>query len=457
MQLTEKFREFIEEKKLFSSKDRLILAVSGGLDSAALCELCHELNLDFVIAHCNFQLRGKESQRDEEFVLTLGKKYDKKVFVNRFDTEKYAEEKKLSVQVAARELRYKWFNELADSLQMMDDSPFNGHRSSVIHIATAHHLDDNIETLLMHFFRGTGIAGLRGMPMKQGKIVRPLLFAKKEELKAFALSHHLNWVEDSSNETDKYSRNYFRHQFIPILQKIYPEVMNNLAANTERFRDIETLYLQSIEQHKKKLLEKKGNEIHIPVLKLKKTEALVTVCYEIMKEYGFSPAQTEELIRLSDSESGKYIQSETHRILKNRNWLIISPKQNESSKIILIEEGEKNIEYPMGYLHLEIHPAANSKLQTANSIASLDASQIRFPILLRKWKAGDYFYPMGLCKKKKLSRFFIDNKLSRVDKEKVWVLEMNKKIIWVIGMRIDDRFKITPKTRQVLKIEMRVR
>jgi len=445
MDILQRFQGFIAEKKIFSKNQRLLLAVSGGLDSVVLCNLCHQSGFDFTIAHCNFHLRGDESERDENFVRALGEKYGRKVLVKHFDTEKYAEGKKISIQVAARDLRYAWFNELVDSSALTDGSPIN-------YIVTAHHLDDNIETLLMHFFRGTGIAGLRSMPVSQGKIIRPLLFARKEELRAFATAQQLEWVEDSSNETDKYSRNYFRHQLIPIVQKIYPEVIGNLAANIDRFNDIEVLYMQAIDRHKKKLLTQKGNEMHIPALQLKKSEPLHSICYEIIKDYGFSPSQVHELIDLLDSDSGKYILSATHRIIKNRNWLIVAPTQNESSQIILIEQEEKNVPFPRGDLRLDYFLAEHYKLLRADNIAQLDIGQIKFPLLLRKWKQGDYFYPFGMRKKKKLSRFFIDEKLSRTGKEETWVIEANKKIIWVVGMRIDDRFKITPRTKQILRI-----
>jgi tRNA(Ile)-lysidine synthase len=221
------------------------------------------------------------------------------------------------------------------------------------------------------------------------------------------------------------------------------------------------------------LLEHKGDEIHIPVLKLKKSEPLATIIFEIIKAYHFSPAQVEEAVNLLDSESGKFIQSSTHRILKNRNWLIISSNQNESSQTILIEEGEKNVTFEKGALHIkrlsvgssqltaagkgsENLKSVNRQLSTVNATATLDASKIKFPLLLRKWKPGDYFYPLGMTKKKKLGRFFIDNKLSKTDKEKTWVIEMDKKIIWVVGLRIDDRFKITPQTKNILNIEMRM-
>lgn len=448
MNLLQSFKDFIAKDNLFSSKDKLLVAVSGGMDSVVLCELCHQAGLPFVIAHCNFRLRGAESDRDEKFVRQLAGRYGRELLVRQFDTKQYAAEKKISIQVAARELRYDWFKEIS-GLSSMEPIP-------IARIVTAHHLDDNIETLLMNFFKGTGIAGLRGILPRQGNIVRPLLFAGKEELKRFALDNQLDWVEDSSNESDKYTRNYFRHQVIPLVEQLVPGALHNLADNTVRFREIEALYRQSVELYKKKLLEPKGNEIHIPVLKLKKSAPLPTIVYEIIKEFGFSPQQAGEVISLLDSGSGKYLRSATHRILKNRNWLIISPLQATLSGHIVIESTEAAVLYEGGELKLELLSAVGRQLSADSAIAHLDAASIQFPLLLRKWRQGDYFYPLGLRKKKKLGRFFIDNKLSLNDKEKVWVIEMDKKIVWIVGLRIDDRFRITLQTRQILKIESRL-
>ncbi|MFT3936306.1 MAG: tRNA lysidine(34) synthetase TilS [Chitinophagaceae bacterium] len=454
MNLLNQFISFIHKENLFSPKDKLLLAVSGGIDSVVLCELCHQAGYDFTIAHCNFQLRGAESERDEQFVRSLGNKYNKTVLVKKFDTNAYAVEKKVSIQVAARELRYAWFAELLtdDSRLTTDDSRLTTHHSRLTTLLTAHHADDNIETLLMNFFKGTGIAGLRGILPKQGKVVRPLLFAKKEDIKKFAEASRLNWVEDSSNQSDKYTRNYFRNQLIPLVKNIYPEAENNLANNLQRFREIELLYHQSIDLHKKKLIERKGNEIHIPVLKLQKTVPLASVLYEIIKDYHFSAEQTQEVIALLDSSTGKYVQSSTHRAIKNRNWLIISPNQSTAANNILIEEKDSEVIYEAGVLTFQ--PNSQLPIPNSPSIACLDAEEIKFPLLLRKWKEGDYFYPLGMRKKKKLARFFIDQKFSKTDKEKMWVLESDKKIIWIVGHRIDDRFKITGSTKKTLLIKM---
>ena len=439
MNLLQKFTWFIKKENLFQAKDKLLLAVSGGVDSVVLCELCKQAGFNFVIAHCNFQLRGEESERDEQFVRDLAKKYNVGIFVKKFDTEQYAEEKKVSVQVSARELRYEWFNSLITGKQLD-------------WIVTAHHANDNIETLLINFFKGTGISGLRGILPSHDKIIRPLLFARKEELLAYAKENHLDYVEDSSNTSDKYTRNYFRNQLIPSVQKVFPRAEDNLLNNIERFRDIEMLYRQSVELHKKKLLEQKGSEIHIPVLKLLQSEPLSTITYEIIKDFGFTPNQTDEVVKLLNSDSGKYVQSASHRVLRNRKWLIISPADTIVAENILIEEADKSVEYAGGKLKIEKLTTYHSQLTTDHTVAMLDAHGITFPILLRKWKQGDYFYPLGMNKKKKLSRFFIDQKLSLTEKENIWVLEMNKKIIWIVGKRIDDRFKITPKTKSIVKI-----
>ncbi len=463
MDILKEFQEYIKQQNLFQTKDKLLLAVSGGVDSVVLCELCKQAGYDFIIAHCHFQLRGAESDRDENFVKGLGNKYAAEVLIKKFDTEKYAQEKKISIQVAARELRYKWFHELTDKKQLavVNKQKTTGDASAetncqlpiVNWILTAHHANDNVETLLMNFFKGTGINGLKAMLPKKDNIIRPLLFVKKEELIEFAGKYKLAFVEDSTNVSDKYTRNYFRNQLIPGLQKVFPQVEENLLNNLQRFHDIEILYRQAVNLNKKNLLEQKGNEVHIPVLKLKKTEALPAIVYEIIKDFGFTAHQTKDVIILLNSESGKYVQSNTHRIIKNRNWLIISPNETKESQNMLIE-GEGKWEFAAGSLGIKKLINDHYSLLNTSKIAQLDTAEIIFPLLLRKWKQGDYFYPLGMKKKKKLSRFFMDQKLSLTQKEKVWVIEMDKKIIWVVGLRIDDRYKISNKTKNILQISL---
>jgi tRNA(Ile)-lysidine synthase len=456
MSVLKQFIDYVGKEHLFTSKDTLLLAVSGGVDSVVLCELCYQAGYDFVIGHCNFRLRGQESERDEQFVRDLGKKYGKEVLVKQFDTEGYAAQQKVSIQVAARELRYGWFEEIVD--RELAIGPAIRREQSAIgnstRIVTAHHLDDNIETVLMKFFKGTGVAGLRGIMPRQGKLVRPLLFVRKEELVQFATDQQLAWVEDSSNAQDKYARNYLRNQVVPLLQKIYPEVVNNLAGNIARFRDVEVLYRESVEGHLKKLMEYKGDEIHIPVLKLKKASAVHTLVYELCKPYGFTAAQTTAIIQLLDSESGRFVATDSHRVIRNRKWLIIAPLAVDGTRINLIEEGDREAVLAGGSISLQSVAATHPfTAPPSNSIACIDTRHLHYPLLLRPWKAGDYFYPLGMAKKKKVARFLIDQKVSKTDKEKVWVLESNKKILWIVGMRIDDRCKVSSSTQYILKLE----
>ncbi|MBA4166046.1 MAG: tRNA lysidine(34) synthetase TilS, partial [Chitinophagaceae bacterium] len=382
------------------------------------------------------QLRDKESEADEEFVRALADNYKVPVHVKLFETKKYATEKKVSVQVAARELRYTWFNELLHT----------GSRW----LLTAHHAGDSIETMLMNFFRGTGIAGLRGIQPKMNNIVRPMLPFTKEEVLDFAKENQLAWREDSSNRTDKYSRNYFRNAILPMVKNIYPETENNLLKNVERFSEIEQLYNQSISLHKRKLLETRGNEIHIPILKLKKTEPLRTVVYEIIKPYHFSALQVDDVLQLTDGDHGKFIQSASHRIIRNRKWLIIAANEAANADFVIIEKDQE----AAGNGLLNIHQLKNNNagMSIDPLVAHIDARNIAFPMIFRKWKQGDYFYPLGMQKKKKVSRFLIDQKLSPTQKEKVMVLESDKRICWVAGMRIDDRFRVTLSTKNILEL-----
>lgn len=453
------FKKHITDQHLFSPKDTLLLAVSGGVDSVVLCELCKQARYDFIIAHCNFQLRGAESERDEQFVKQLGEKYGVEVKVKRFDTEQYAADHKLSIQEAARALRYEWFEELVVSRESLVRSLESGVVSQEskqkvrVFLLTAHHADDNTETLLMNFFRGTGLHGLTGIPESVNYIRRPLLPFSKEELLAFAKEEQLDSVEDSSNQSSKYTRNFFRNELIPAISKVYPQVKDNLQDNIERFKEIEKLYQLSVSAIKKKLLKEKGAEVHIPVKQLMgyHNRALL---YEIIKEYGFQEKQVEELVKLAASDSGKYIESPVlqYRIIKYRHWFIISPVQSVASTAIVIDEKDKQVIFERGLLQIEI--TSNLKPENSNLIASIDFDKVTFPLLLRKWKTGDYFYPLGMTKKKKLSRFFIDQKLSKTAKEEAWVIESNKRIIWVVGHRIDERVKIIPSTKKSLKLSL---
>lgn len=450
-QLSDRFKSYISREHLWRPGQTWLVAVSGGLDSVVLTHLCAGAEMDFRIAHCNFQLRGEESGRDEQFVRSLAEQYGRPLSVQHFDTEAYRAQHGVSVQVAARELRYAWFRTFA-----------------VDAIATAHHLDDNIETVLMNFFKGTGIAGLRGMLPLQDGLVRPLLFAFKEELAEYAAAQGLSWVEDSSNATDKYSRNFIRHRLVPLLEERYPRVLDNLSNNLTRFREAEALYRQAIDVHRAQLMEYGNGDVRqISVLKLQKASPLGTVIFELLRPYGFTPAQSAGVQALLDSTPGHYVTSGTHRILRDRKMLIISPLPDTSGPAVpsairfvpsVLDEFAAQALFPGGALlqvRRTLNAAKPAPVPDDPRKAFLDAAHIRYPLILRRWKAGDYFYPLGMRKKKKLSRFFIDSKLSLADKEQVWVLESEGRILWVVGQRIDDRFKITGSTTEVIQLEWR--
>ena len=445
------FREFIQKENLFTTNDRLLLAVSGGVDSVVLCELCKQAGFDFAIAHCNFQLRDEESDEDETFVQSLAIQYGVPFLLNRFETSTLAREHKLSIQEAARELRYAWFTSLLSGNDNTIEKPFQ-------YILTAHHANDNIETLMMNFFKGTGVQGLQGMLPKEGglhqNITRPLLFARKQDILSFATEHNLLFREDSSNASIKYSRNFIRNEVMPLLQQVYPAVEENLLDNINRFKDMQVLYQQAIDAICKKLIHRQGLEIHMPVLKLAKTAALPTILFEITRSYGFTPGQIPGIIQLLNSESGKYIDSATHRILRNRKWLIMAPLQETGLDHYLLEEYDIKLVFGKHVLLME-KKSSPQPIDADAHTAMIDLDEISFPLLIRRWKRGDYFYPLGMAKKKKLSRFFIDQKMSLIEKENTWVIESNKRIVWVIGRRIDDRFKIKTSTTQILKFKVK--
>lgn len=441
--------EFAGKQRLFEPGDTVIVAISGGVDSVVLAHLLYSLNQPMVLAHCNFQLRGEESNRDEQFVRGLAAKWGIPLFVETFDTKAYAKENKLSTQVAARQLRYCFFEQLRNQVIQGRGKTW---------IATAHHANDAAETMLMNLFRGTGIDGLKGIPVKNGFIIRPLLFAFREQIETYAAQAGLEWVEDSSNEKQDYARNLVRHSVIPAVQQKYPLVVQNLVASMERLKEAAALYHQMVSRLLKRMIVHEAGMQKIPVLRLSKAAEQKSITWEWIKDYGFTEGQAGEVVKLLDATNGSYISSESHRLLKNRGWLILtelnglvhSPRVIEQLPAeIQFEEGRRIVlEAISGY---DPHAALPS---SGPHEAWLDAAQLPLPLVLRLWKPGDYFYPLGMAKKKKIARFLIDHKVSPIEKEKVWVLESMGRIVWVVGYRIDDRYKITAKTRLVVKMKV---
>jgi tRNA(Ile)-lysidine synthase len=437
--LPQRFEQSINRHGLFQRSDNLLLAVSGGLDSVVLAHLCAGAGYRFSIAHCHFGLRGAESDRDASFVNDLATSLSVPVYIKRFDTEGYAAERKVSIQVAARDLRYAWFSEL-----------LNEHRLSCV--VTAHHADDQIETVLMNLAKGTGIAGLTGIEPKVGRLVRPLLFASRAELAGYAEASALSWVEDSSNEEATYTRNRFRAVVMPAFDAAFPHARHGIAATIEKMQEAELLYNQAIAFHKKDLLSQHGAEVHIPIRKLLKKEPLGTILYEILKDYGFRGNEANEAQKLLRSESGRFVSSATHRVIRHRDWLVIAPLAGDAQSLVVIDKTDARASCEAGVLDISTVTARRFTPDPDPSIATLDGNTVAFPLVLRRWKAGDYFYPLGMRKKKKVARFLIDRKLSATQKEAIWVLESNQRIVWVIGQRIDDRCRVTDTTTDILRI-----
>ena len=437
--MLELFKNHIKTKFSFLETSRVLVAISGGMDSVVLANLCHQLKFNFALAHCNFNLRGSESDTDEEFVLQLAEALDMEVFVENFDTTAYAEEHKLSIQMAARELRYDWFQELSEQLNFD-------------YIVTAHHADDNLETFLINLTRGTGLDGLTGIPEINGNIVRPLLPFSRQTLEAYAAENELKWRNDSSNASTKYLRNKLRHDVIPVLKDINKNLLQNFQTTLDNLNDTADIVEESLNAVlKRAIISIDNSEIRFKVAEFKKLNNPKAYLHEFLKDYGFS--EWNDVLNLLDAQSGKQVFSSSYRLLKDRDILILTELTSEdNNQFISISKKDAKMALPIGVLCIE----EVSKIENTHSnIIYVDKSKLKFPLSVRKWQEGDYFFPLGMKGKKKLSKYFKDEKLSLIDKENSWLLCSEDSILWVIGKRADDRFKVTENTKQILKFEIK--
>lgn len=423
-------------------KGPFLLALSGGIDSMVLAHLMLRAGLPFGVAHVNFQLRHDESDSDEALVQTFARKHQIACFTTRFATTEIAAERKISIQEAARELRYAWLEEMRAA---------NGYS----HILTAHHADDQAETLLINLLRGTGISGLHGIPELHQYIIRPLLFVVRADITEYAIGTGIAWREDASNATDKYLRNGIRHHVIPALQSVMPDAVERLNDNIRRFAEAEMIYDKAIAALRKKLIEPRGKDWYVPLRKLKTQHPLATICLELFRPFGFTPAQLPDVLQLLNAETGRYILSPSHQLLRNRDFLIVAARQPEVADFIQIDAFPATIHVGDTTWHFECI-APPDKLVEGPDIAFLDMSQMQEPLILRTARKGDYFYPLGMgMKKKKLSRFLIDQKVPLHEKASIRIVESNKRIAWIGGLRLDERFKCKPTTREVLRISIK--
>ncbi len=375
------FQSHIEQEFPELPKKQFLLACSGGMDSVVLVHLCHALKMDFSIAHCNFRLRGAESEGDEEFARNLANQLNKTYFITHFDTIGYVNKNKVSVQVAARELRYHWFAEIMQQ---------NGMKTLV----TAHHADDNLETFLINLSRGTGIEGLTGIPAKNETIARPLLKFSRHEILDYAKKEGLQWREDSSNAETKYLRNKIREKIVPRLKELHPTFLQNFLQSQEYLQQTSDIAKNHVESLRPILFEKEGVIIKVNIVELQKLNPLKAYIYALFKEYGFT--EWNNVLALLTAMSGKEVRSKTHRLVKDRDFLLLSELVDDTAKIYSIEENQTSVQRP---LRLTIQEVANIDGQGKN-VLFVDKETLNYPLLLRKWQKGDYFYPLGMKGKK---------------------------------------------------------
>jgi tRNA(Ile)-lysidine synthase len=427
----------IDKEIPYLKQKKLLLAVSGGLDSMVLLHLFQELKCDIAIAHCNFQLRGVESFGDQKFVQDYAQANEIPVFVTQFDTEAFAKDYKLSTQVAARELRYNWFYELLEA-EKFD------------FILTAHHADDNLETFLINLTRGTGLEGLTGIPAQNDRVIRPLLFLSRQEIENYANANDIQWREDSSNASDKYVRNKIRHHLIPVLKELNPHFMTSFLKTEGYLQESLAMVEDAANMIYQQVVSEEENQIHFDLKKLLQLPNYQSYLYQWLKGYGFTA--WEDIYDLVDSQSGKQIFTPDFRLLKNRDSLILSPIGDSEREIeFLVNKEETEVKIPLNIAFCK----ASDISVASNKTIFVDADQLVYPLTIRKWKTGDAFLPLGMNgKSKKVSKLFKDEKLSLIEKENTWLLCSNNQIVWVIGIRADHRFKSSNTTKNILRIEL---
>jgi len=437
--MLKQFQRHIDADLPFLKESKLLLAISGGKDSVSLAHLLQSLGLDVSFAHCNFQLRGDASNNDEIFVQDLARELNIGLYIKRFTTEKYAKENGISIQMAARNLRYAWFDSLAEN-------------NNFDYILTAHHQDDVLETFLLNLVRGTGLKGLTGIPEQNERIVRPLLPFLREEIDRYCIDNTISWREDRSNASTKYSRNKLRHEVIPVLKSMNPSLMKSFQNTLSHLKSSNAIVEQEVEKLKKNtnFFNKKSEIITFSIrnwLELPNYEALF---YEILSSYGFTA--WDDIYSLFNAQSGSEIFSKKYRLLKDRNVLLLSQIDSSSKQKHQIDLATKELLLEDCSWELETIDISMKPLEKAKNIALIDKKTLKFPLEVRIWQKGDYFYPLGMQGKKKISKFYKDEKLSLLEKEKKYLLVSDGEIVWVEGERLDNRFKVTTQTEEIYKI-----
>lgn len=439
-ELIQRLDKFISSKQLIKDDDTLLITVSGGIDSMFLLNYLVNKNYKLAVAHCNFGLRGKESDGDEALVKSYCEAHNIKFHVKKFKTELHSKTKGISIQMAARDLRYHWFNELCEA-------------EKYTKIVTAHHKTDNAETILLNLVRGTGLKGMEGIAEVAGNKIRPLLCLNRDEIEQLVQEQKINYREDSSNLSDKYYRNRLRHHVLPQLQAINPSFENTLKTNADIVIQANSFINHFIEIIKKDVLELDKNSVIIDISKLLKWPEPQFVLYNLLAEFGFNSATVEDVFNSLAGQSGKQFFSETHRLILNRHQLIIEPISHLPFQSFVMTQETKTIETPHHHWQFEI-VVSNLKFQISNLEAQFDFEKLIFPLILRPWQQGDKIKPLGMKGHKKVSDILIDKKLSISEKEKIWVLISDYELVWVSGLVVSEDYKANPITQQVLGIKL---
>ncbi len=432
------FLDFIRKHKLLNDGDRVLLAVSGGMDSMIMADLFLHSPYSFAIAHCNFQLRGHEADKDESFVKAFAEQQRLDFFCKKFDTASYARQHKLSIQMAARQLRYRYFENLREN-------------EGYTVIATAHHLDDAIETLFINIVRGTGISGLKGIPIKNNNVIRPLLFATKNELREYASAKKLAFREDKSNTDEKYLRNKIRHRLIPNMKEINPSLTESMQAFFEQMEAVNDTYQQAIAMHKKNCFRYYQDETHLLIKPLFSLPHAETMLFEFLGEYGFSSAQCRDIFKALGSQAGKRFFSGTHSLVKDRECFIISPLHEVQKKkpVQLILPGTQMISYGEHVFRFETGAMDEDTDLPENARTLLaDFDKLSFPLRIGPWQPGDRIQPMGMAGHKKISDILINEKIPLNKKNDILVLSSGGQVIWIPGIRASEKIRITKKTKK---------
>ncbi|MEB0261645.1 MULTISPECIES: tRNA lysidine(34) synthetase TilS [unclassified Mucilaginibacter] len=436
-----RFVDFIEQNSLFTPANNILAAVSGGMDSVLMAYLLKAAGYNFSIAHCNFMLRGADADADQEFTRQLAQQLGVSFHTIKFDTQQYTNNNKISIQMAARDLRYNWFNQISQS---------DGYDT----IALAHHQNDTIETILLNLTRGTGIAGLHGILPKNGRLVRPLLFLTRDEIQTIITAEGLKYVEDASNASTKYARNKIRHQVVPLLKELNPNLEATFENNLRNFRDLEVLMNDKVEALKKELLVHHEDEVHIAIDKIKELSPQRLLLFKLLQGFGFIETVVDDLLTALDKHAGRVFESPGYSLGVDRGRLIISPKNAEGNVEVSINQNDTHVVYGNYKLNL-LHDDSALIVKNNPLAVSVDAALLVYPLTVRAWQQGDVFYPLGMKTRQKLSDFFIHQKVPLHKKRDVPVLvNGNGNIIWVGGYRLDERYKVEDNTKKVTIFEL---